>query len=167
MRRSNPPPGRPAGGSYRPWTPRASAACWPRLARPMRRGAPACCRTSPGAWGTARPGAREGRPGVVACVEPGVDPWRAALGGPEKASWMLWIDMSDGASPPCRRLWLAWCNVTPPRPALRCQAIPIWSRRSLHSTFIDMVLHLKHMRIRTKKAYVPWARRFMLFHHQR
>jgi hypothetical protein len=29
------------------------------------------------------------------------------------------------------------------------------------------VLRLKHMSIRTAKAYVPWAKRFMLFHHQR
>ena len=29
------------------------------------------------------------------------------------------------------------------------------------------VLCLKHMRIRTEKAYVPWAKRFMLFHHKR
>jgi len=29
------------------------------------------------------------------------------------------------------------------------------------------VLRLQHMRIRTEKAYVPWAKRFMLFHHKR
>ena len=29
------------------------------------------------------------------------------------------------------------------------------------------VLRLKHMRIRTEKAYVQWAKRFILFHHKR
>src|ERR1043166_9451194 len=29
------------------------------------------------------------------------------------------------------------------------------------------VLHLKHLSIRTAKAYVQWAKRFMLFHHKR
>jgi Phage integrase, N-terminal SAM-like domain len=29
------------------------------------------------------------------------------------------------------------------------------------------VLRLKHLSIRTAKAYVPWAKRFMLFHHKR
>ena len=29
------------------------------------------------------------------------------------------------------------------------------------------VLRLKHMSIRTEKAYVQWAKRFILFHHKR
>ena len=29
------------------------------------------------------------------------------------------------------------------------------------------VLRLKHLSIRTEKAYVQWAKRFILFHHQR
>ena len=29
------------------------------------------------------------------------------------------------------------------------------------------VLRLKHLSIRKAKAYVPWAKRFMLFHHKR
>ena len=29
------------------------------------------------------------------------------------------------------------------------------------------VVRLKHMSIRTEKAYVQWAKRFMLFHHKR
>ena len=29
------------------------------------------------------------------------------------------------------------------------------------------VLRLKHLSIRTEKAYVQWAKRFILFHHKR
>ena len=29
------------------------------------------------------------------------------------------------------------------------------------------VIRLKHLSIRTEKAYVQWARRFILFHHKR
>ena len=29
------------------------------------------------------------------------------------------------------------------------------------------VLRLKHMSLRTEEAYVPWAKRFILFHHKR
>src|SRR5215467_3573455 len=72
-----------------------------------------------------------------------------------------------------RRGHCSWREDEKHRPA-GCRKKPAYRRLGEHreskTKWLDQrrhVLRLKHMNIRTEKAYVPWAKRFILFHDKR